>query len=75
MQSLVKITVDDEGYAVDDPKWHVITSIDAKRTLCTGEVFGFGESSCEFEEKQVKRGGITCPNCIEFVKNIKGIKL
>ncbi len=44
-------------------------------TLCTGEVFGLGEGNAEYIEKEVKRGGITCPECLKFIREIKAVKL
>lgn len=32
-------------------------------------------SGCKYEEKTVKRGGITCEKCIEVLKSIKRVKL
>ena len=75
MTELVKITVSDEGNEYPDAKWCLIFSVDAHRNFCTMEVFGGGESACVYELKSVKRGGITCPFCLELIKRIKSIKL
>jgi len=73
---LVKLLTDDDGTAYDDPKWHFVDIPGGGHaTLCTGEYFGVGESSCKFETKTVKRGGITCPDCLNQIKTIKAIKL
>lgn len=77
MNHLVKIISNDDGdkLSKEEQVWHVAIKSDALRTLCTGEAFGFGESSCEYEEKWVKRGGITCDACLQKVKFIKKIRL
>lgn len=73
---VVKITHDEDGRKVHDPKWHYVTNwADAPRTLCGGEVFGEGEGSAVFKTKQLKKGSITCGVCIEFIKEIKSIPL
>lgn len=65
---------DDDGERHTSKKWHLVTTHgDSPRTVCTGEVFGEGESSAIFKEKFT--GKITCPNCIEIVKWFKEIKL
>lgn len=43
--------------------------------MCKGEVFGFGEGAADGPTKKVKRGGITCPECLVKIKRIKSIKL
>ena len=77
MNHLVKILTDDYG----EPRekylqyWHYVVDRGGNQTLCEGEFFGAGESGCEFEEKSVSRGGITCPKCLQHIKEIKAIKL
>ena len=73
---LVKILSDDDGETVVNPKWHIVFTTDGtSRTLCSGEAFGFGESSATFETKIVQRGGIDCPKCMEWLRHFKSIKL
>lgn len=68
----VKIIANDDGEKVKR-EWCYIINIDAERTLCTGEAFGYGESSVEYEIK--KDCPITCLNCIEIIRQIKKVKL
>ena len=74
---LVKILSSDDGEPRDKhlQYWHWILTDTGNHTLCEGEFFGYGESACEYEIKTVKRGGITCPKCLEIIKEIKAIKL
>jgi hypothetical protein len=72
---LVKILVDDGGDKRESPKWCLAVRNDgSKRTLCTGEAFGLGESTAIFKEKKANKG-ITCPKCIEIIKFYKSINL
>jgi hypothetical protein len=77
VNNLVRITVNDDGDDVFKPKWCIFGLVynDAARTLCTGEVFGYGEGEAVYTTKEVVRGGITCPNCITIIKTIKSVKL
>lgn len=76
MNRLVKILTDDLGEKRDNPKWCLIHEIaGGNATFCGGEYFGSGESGCEFLTKKSKRGGITCPDCLEKIKIIKAVKL
>lgn len=68
-------TEDGEEPQGTDKKWHWIISVDASRALCSGQVFGYGESAIDYEIKLVKKGGITCPNCLQMIKEFKAIKL
>ena len=82
MNHVVRFLTTDDGEAVEtneqgDPiwgsEWHLVNSFgDAHRTLCGGEVFGFGEGAAEFEDKL---GKITCDRCIEMVKFFKKVRL
>lgn len=72
---LVKILTYEGGEIVNKPLWHWIQCIDARRSLCEGQAFGMGESDVEYETKTVPRGGITCPKCLEMIKEFKAIKL
>jgi hypothetical protein len=76
MHTLVKIVVNDDGDKVNEPKWHwIVDHFDSERILCTMEAFGFGESSAEYKIKTVNRGGITCSQCLQLIKEFKAIKL
>lgn len=76
MHQVVQLITDDDGDKTDDQRWHYVVSFDgADRTLCTLHVFGFGESVAEFNEKTVKKGGITCESCLRIIKEFKTIKL
>lgn len=75
MNHLVKILVNDDGQKDENPKWHLVSHFgDAHRTVCTGEVFGYGEGSAVFKEKISERG-ITCESCREIIEWFKKIKL
>ena len=74
--TLVKITVDEDGADVDNAKWCLsIIAAGGSQSFCSGQYYGKGESSCEFKDKTVQRGGITCPECLQKIKEIKAIKL
>lgn len=63
MHLLVRIIVDDDGETRHDSGlWHLVEPGDLQEdaVLCTGEAFGTGESSCEYETKTMDRGGTTC---------------
>jgi len=73
MALVVKITTNDAGEKIKQPKWClVVNRAGGEMTFCGGEFFGFGGSHCEYEQKE---GRITCPECIEFIKEIKAVKL
>ena len=73
---LVRIIKDDDGNLKEIKKWCLITNICGETaTLCTSEFFGVGLSSAEFETKEVKRGGITCKDCLKIIKDIKKVRL
>lgn len=74
MNYLVKMITDEDGEE-QEPLWHFVTSEDSERCFCDGQCFGHGEGAATFETKTVKRGGITCPRCLELIKLIKSIKL
>lgn len=77
MNHLVKILRSDDGEPREEDQqvWHYVVNKQGTQTLCEGEFFGYGESGCEYEVKTLKRGGITCPKCLEFIKEMKDIKL
>lgn len=70
---VVKITRDEDGEKIDHPKWcWFYNTGGSDNTLCTGQVFGYGEGSAEYK---MKEGKITCPDCIAIIREIKAIKL
>lgn len=75
MQYRVKIITDDFGEP-QEPVWH-ISWVDAgsPQTFCGGEVFGFGEGNATYEERTVKRGGITCEKCLKLIRAAKSVRL
>ncbi len=78
MQLLVKILSADDGESrsVDEQFWHLVEiTAGSSGTFCEAEFFGEGEGGCKFKTKEVKRGGITCPSCLERLKWCKSIKL
>lgn len=73
--TVVKILIDEDGDVTGNTKWCLVqdnVGNDAPRTVCSGEVFGLGQSSAEFK---TKKGKVTCPNCIATIKWFKSIKL
>ena len=61
---------------VEERKWCLlIEKAGCGTPLCTGEVFGGGEGDATADVKSVKRGGVTCPQCLEEIKWIKSIRL
>ncbi len=76
MNRLVMLLTDDDGREYATPVWHLIdVNGGGYTTFCSGEYFGEGESNCKYRLKEVKRGGITCPRCLEKIKAIKEVKL
>src|SRR5688500_11894042 len=70
---LVKITRDDNGENIKYAKWCLaVNRAGGWQSLCSGQFFGMGESDCEYQEK---RGRVTCPNCIEQIKEIKRVTI
>jgi hypothetical protein len=73
---LVKILANEDGEKQESPQWHLVQNFgDARRTVCTGEVFGYGEGAAVYKEKFKEKGGITCESCIEIIKWYKSVKL
>lgn len=67
---------DEEIIPVQDRKWCLMVSqCGSFMPLCTGEVSGGGEGVAEADSKQVERGGITCPKCLEQIQWFKAIRL
>ncbi len=75
------LTVDDwkskaEDNKINNPVWClVIESCGDKATFCKNEYFGEGQSSCKFELKTVTKDGVTCPDCLKMISNIKSINI
>lgn len=71
------LTGDDPDEVKESPVWCLVDTgnFQGAATLCTNEFFGIGESGCIFKRKTTKRGGITCPKCLEKLKVYKSIKL
>lgn len=73
--TLIKITTPDsfaDESAVDD-YWHLLSeNYGDAEVFCSGVflVDGMG-----YVEKEVKRGGITCPDCLRLVKAYKAVRL
>lgn len=75
MPAVLRRTRDDDGNEIHDDDWHIgDPSSETPRILCTGEAVD-GDSDVVLEEKEVKRGGITCENCKAIVKQFKAIKI
>ncbi len=73
--NLVKIMVNDDGDNVDNPKWHIIGHyLDARRTLCGGEVFGYGSSNAKYEVKEGTMKDCDCNRCKAIVRWYKELK-
>lgn len=75
MPFVLRRTRDDDGVEIHGDDWHVgDPSAEAPRILCTGEAID-GNSGVILEEKETKRGGITCEKCLYIVRRFKAIKL
>ena len=73
--TLVKIIIDDDGFKVDKPQWHLLeTDGGGPHALCTGEFVGEGESGCVFETRDVQRG-IPCDRCRAIIMRHKTLVL
>lgn len=72
---LIKIIECHSQGVIDTEKqrWCAIADSDTERTLCGDAVDS--DNLIEAERKTVKRGGITCPLCLSFIKQVKQIKL
>lgn len=78
MNGLVKILTSDSGEPREKANqvWHYVdVACAGNQTLCEGEYFGLGESGCKYKTKTVEKGGITCKECINKIKDYKAIKL
>jgi len=73
---VVKIISDEDGDAVDNPKWCLVTNDGySPSTLCGGQVFGMGEGEAKYKEKTVDRKGVTCPSCKDIIISIQQVIL
>ena len=82
MHTILQMTKDENGDPFPYGKnWHLRMVWGGTNTLfCTGEVFDEeggvdAEGYAKCISKNVVRGGVTCPKCLEAVKVIKSIKL
>lgn len=78
MNNLVKElkNEDCENIEEQDQVWHLwFWEAGSPTFFCNGQHFGYGEGNVEFITKSVKRGGITCLDCLAKIKKIKNIKL
>jgi len=78
MNTLIRLHTHDDGSEHDLAEyWHLAdpTNSQGPAILCTQEYYGYGESGCKYDFKIVKKGGITCPDCLEKLKILKGVKL
>lgn len=74
---LVKILAYEDGEKIDKPHWHLVVTKyrDGPRALCSGVVFGEGESRVEYKTKDAYRLGKICPKCLEIINWFKSIPL
>lgn len=75
--TLVKF-IQDEGMDEDykDEYWHLsTTACGDPQKFCTNEVYGEGQGNAKGTVKIRQKGGITCPECLKQIKQIKSIKL
>lgn len=78
MNLLCRMTRDDGGEEIpkEDQVWCLQTPYaDGAQKFCTGEYFGYGEGDALAETKRATRGGITCPQCLDQIKQIKAVRL
>lgn len=77
MNHLVKLVQDEDGPIHDEDRcWCLIHNQGGSpATLCSGQVYGDGEGNARGVEKRVKRGGLTCEDCIAAIEQIKAYRL
>lgn len=81
MNHLAKQLVDDDGVPVpvDEQCWHYVMAVtDDDALLCSGEYIvdaSSGGKGAQYQTKLVKRGGITCSQCLKLIRQIKAIAL
>ena len=75
----VKFYIDEDGQKVDKPAWHMVHDVSGSNaSLCGGQVFGYGEGRLENEfglDYEERKGRVTCEECREIIKTMKGVKL
>lgn len=74
---LVKWKTDMYGEPIhkSDQMWHaVIVSADEEVSCCDHQILDKNEPDLEWDIKFRNAGGITCPDCIEMIKQYKAIK-
>jgi hypothetical protein len=73
---IVKIIINNDGDKEINPKWHLsVNRAGSDCALCTGEFYGYGEGVAEAIEKTVDKGGITCKDCLAYIKEIKSVTI
>jgi hypothetical protein len=72
MPKIVRFNTDEDGLPEEfNNVWHWVDHTGQEdRAFCSGQVFGLGESTIEFEQKI---GNITCKFCIDRIKAVKAI--
>lgn len=73
--TLIKITTPDSfaDESAVDGYWHLLSeNYGDAEVFCSG---GFLVDGMGYVEKEVKRGGITCPDCLRLVKAYKAVRL
>ena len=76
--TVVKIFSDMHGEKRDkaDLVWHLsINQGGDNNTLCEGEFYGLGAGTTDYMIKHVEKGGVTCKNCLDYIRIIKDVKL
>lgn len=74
MNKLIKIIENhSQGYRCTDDQCWCYISDETRTTLCGDDIDS--DNIIKAESKTVKRGGITCPLCLDIIKRIKAIKL
>jgi hypothetical protein len=76
VNQLVKLLTHDDGDPADNDDWHLsVVRAGSTALLCTGEFYGYGEGGATAETKSVLKGGITCPDCLRDIREIKAVRL
>lgn len=72
----VKLLIDEDGDADERNTWHLSVYFSGSPTLfCTGEVYGQGEGNAEGVERTRVRGGVTCEDCLNRIREIKAVRI
>ena len=80
MNTLVRLHQREDGQRIESKKrvWCLVyLTAGDPATFCGGEYFTYGCSSenIKYDEKTVRRGGITCNDCMRKIKEIKAVCL